>query len=128
MKVTRKSVRDILLNPQPNEYYVLVTRYYPMEFRKRGLKLSETPIHIWDRNLAPSKELLKDVKEGRIGWKEYERRFRMEVPHSVLKADLDVHKKHVKGRTLVLVCVEKDIEYPHCHTWILLEMVKELTP
>lgn len=116
----RKSIRQVVEDPQPDEYYVLVTRYYPMELRKRGLKLADSPIDVWARELAPSKALLKDVKFKNIGWAEYEKRFRMEIPRDFVLRSLAKHKKDAKGKTVVLVCIEEDSEYPFCHTWLLL--------
>jgi len=115
----RKSIRQVVEDPQPNEYYVLVTRYYPMELRKRGLKLAESPIDAWDRDLAPSKALLKDVKTDHIGWDEYQRRFRIEIPRDFVLRRLAQHKKDAKGKTVVLVCIEENSN-PFCHTWLLL--------
>jgi len=118
----RKSVRDVVENPKPeSEYYVLVTRRYPTEFRFRKLKLSETPIDEWDRDLAPSPELLSDYKNGRITWEEYEKRFREEKPLTLVKRKTTIYREEAKGKEIVLVCEEEDSEYPKCHTWILLD-------
>lgn len=120
----RKSVREVLENPQPNEYYVLVTRYYPMEFRKKGLKLSQTPINDWDRDVAPSKELLENFKN--IGlWLEYVKRFKQEVPLVLAKRKAQIWKEDAKQKEVVLVCIEEDNKYPKCHTWLLLEMLQK---
>jgi len=121
----RASIRSVIENPQPEKYYyVLVTRYYPRYLRMHGLKISETPIAVWDRELAPSKELLKDYKEGKISWKEYEERFKKEVPKEFVKQRLKEYQRKAQGKEVVLVCIEEDWEYPHCHTWILLDIWK----
>ena len=119
----RKSICDVLEKPLENEYYVLVTRYYPMELRKRGMKLEESPIDDWDRDLAPSRELLKDVKSSRIDWEGYVKRFREEVSIALMRRKLAIFKDDANGKEVVLVCVEEDSEYPKCHTWIILGMV-----
>lgn len=116
----RKSIRQVVEDPQPDEYYVLVTRYYPMELRKRRIKLADSPLDVWDRDLAPSKALLFGVQTNQIGWAEYEKRFRMEIPTDFVLKRLAKHKKDAKGKTVVLVCIEEDSEYPRCHTWLLL--------
>jgi len=132
----RKSIREVVEDPQPDEYYVLVTRYYPMELRKRGLKLADSPVDVWDRDLAPSKALLrafkttKEIEEqhegyskldaSEIAWKLYEKSFRMEISPDFVLERLAKHKKDAKGKTVVLVCIEEDSEYPKCHTWLLL--------
>jgi len=122
--VKRKSVREALKDPQPDECYVLVTRYYPMEFRMRALKLEETPIRCWDTTLAPSRELLKDYKSGKIDWPEYERRFREEVPKTSFEKKMKLLSALAEGKEIVFVCTEENTEYPHCHTWILLEYLR----
>jgi len=132
----RKSIRQVVEDPQPDEYYVLVTRYYPMELRKRGLKLADSPIDVWARELAPSRALLrafkttKEIEEQhqgyskldacKIAWKLYEQSFKKEIPRDFVLRSLAKHKKDAKGKTVVLVCIEEDSEYPKCHTWLLL--------
>ena len=121
----RKSVAEVLDNPQANEYYVLVTRYYPMEFRKRKLKLKDTPIADWDRDLAPSRELLKDYKNGVIDWEDYTKRFLEEVPVQLMRRKRDVFKEDANGKEVVIVCMEEANEYPKCHTWLILQTLAD---
>ena len=120
----RRSIRAVLENPYDDEYYVLVTRYYPMELRKRGMKLADSPIDDWDRDLAPTRELLRDYKSGKIDWRGYKERFLKEVPPILMKRKIDIFKSDAKGKEVVLVCVEEESEYPNCHTWIILEEVE----
>ncbi len=127
-KFGRRSIRDVLENPKEEEYYVLVTRYYPIEFRRRALKLKETPIAEWDRDLAPSPELLGWWKE-RSGtperWEEYTRGFLEEVPPTLIRKKAEVYRERAQERKVVFVCEEEDWEYPYCHTWILLNTLKK---
>lgn len=116
----RKSIREVVEDPDLKEFYVLVTRYYPMELRRRALTLIESPIDIWDRDLAPSKELLKRYKETG-SWSTYLKEFKEEVPRDFVMKKFAEFEKKANGKEVVLVCVEKDYEYPCCHTWILLE-------
>jgi len=53
---------------------ILVTRYWP-----RGLSGERLSITDWLRNLAPSKELLRDWKNKRISWEEYTVRYHEEM-------------------------------------------------
>ena len=74
--------------------------------------------------LAPSKELLKDWKEGEIDWAEYERRFRAEVsnnPRAVAK--LKEIKKLAEEKNVRLICYEKN---PPCHRFILIDLINSL--
>ena len=118
--VERMSCREVADYRDPTKYYVLVTRYYPMEFRKRGLKQYEA-VDVWDRELAPSRELLKEFKENR-DWKGYTQQFRKEKPLILIHNRISTHLKNAKGKPVVLVCQEEAKDYPHCHTWLILEI------
>lgn len=74
--------------------------------------------------LAPSKELLRDWKEGEIDWAEYERRFREEIlnnPKAVAK--LKEIKKLAEEKDVRLICYEKN---PPCHRFILIDLINSL--
>jgi len=74
--------------------------------------------------LAPSKELLKDWKEGKIDWDAYERRFRKEIlsnPKAVAK--LKEIKKLAEEKDVRLICYEKN---PPCHRFILIDLINSL--
>jgi len=74
--------------------------------------------------LAPSKELLKDWKEGEVDWAEYERRFRKEIldnPKAVAK--LKEIKKLAEEKDVRLICYEKN---PPCHRFILIDLINSL--
>jgi len=129
----RASVRSVLDNPQPDKYYyVLVTRYVPIENRRRGIPLLKEKggiYDMWDRNLAPSPRLLHWWKAGprtRERWSEYERRFREEVPDAIYRLTRHEQAARAKGKEVVLVCEEEDYEYPYCHTFILLDIAKSM--
>jgi len=121
----RKSIREVVENPQPDEYYVLVTCYYPMELRKRGIKLAASPIDEWDRDLAPSRELLKTFKKNG-DWEGYVEAFFEEKSDALIKRKLKILLADAVNKELVLVCIEEDDEYPQCHTWLLLDKSDEL--
>lgn len=130
-RFSRKSLEVVLEHPKPDEYYVLVTQYYPRVFRFRELSkeemLKETPIDYWDRQLAPSRSLHNWWKEGpktRERWEEYKRRFLSEVPPPKIRKRARFHKQNARGREVVFVCHEKKEDYPYCHTWILLEVIE----
>ncbi len=53
---------------------ILVTRYWPRGISRERLSITE-----WLRNLAPSKELLRDWKKQRISWEEYTVRYHEEM-------------------------------------------------
>jgi len=122
----RKSVREVIENPQEDEYYVLVTRYYPMYLRMFGMKLDSSPFATWDRELAPSKDLLWDYKYRRLSWQEYTVRFKKEVPLSLIKERLEIHIENAGNKTVVLVCIEENDKFPKCHTWTILAMLDKM--
>lgn len=71
--------------------------------------------------LAPSKELLRDWKEGKIDWGGYEKRFRKEIldnPRAMAK--LREIKKLAEERDVRLICYEKN---PPCHRFILIDLI-----
>lgn len=117
-------MKEVVENRRSDEYYVLVTRYVPMEIRRRALKIKDV-FDRWDRDVAPSRELLKQYKVYG-SWANYLEAFRKEVPLVLLKRKMQTWKQDARGKTVVLVCVEEEEEYPKCHTWILLDMAKEL--
>jgi len=99
-----------------------------MENRKRGIPLLKEKggvYDVWDRNLAPSPELLKWWKKESPTlerWGEYEKRFQEEVPYDFALRRLLIHEKAAREKEVVLVCEEEDREYPYCHTFILLSV------
>jgi uncharacterized protein YeaO (DUF488 family) len=74
--------------------------------------------------LGPSESLLKDWKERKINWAEYEKRFRKEIlnsPKAVAK--LKEIKKLAEEKDVRLICYEKS---PPCHRFILIDLVNTL--
>jgi len=98
------------------EGYIAKWREYPE---------SEVKIRVaYPSVLAPSKQLLKAWKEGKITWEEYEHRFREEIlsnPVAVrkLKEIAELSEK----RNVRLICYEKN---PPCHRFILIKLINEL--
>jgi uncharacterized protein YeaO (DUF488 family) len=125
-KIYRKSINEILENKKPiNEYYILVTREYPMQFRFRKMKLKDSPIDAWDRELAPSRNLLKRNKSNR-DWESYKKGFSEEISLEKIDQRLQIHLKESKDKDLVIICEEGIDKYPFCHTWLILDMIKNL--
>lgn len=74
--------------------------------------------------LSPSTELFYTYKERRITWKEFEKRFRLEIrrnPKAVKELERLKELSHEKD--VYLICYEKT--YP-CHRFILLDLMNEL--
>lgn len=74
--------------------------------------------------LAPSRELFEDYKNGKIGWEEYEKRFRKEMYANPQVIDyLKRLGLFAKTYNVRLICYEK--KYP-CHRFILMDMISEI--
>jgi uncharacterized protein YeaO (DUF488 family) len=76
---------------------------------------------LWIEDLAPSAGLLTDYRNGRINWKEYEKRYLEEI-----RGKEEAFKRLVRvireRKVVTLLCAEK--EDTHCHRRLLIELVK----
>jgi uncharacterized protein YeaO (DUF488 family) len=97
---------------------VLVTRYYP-----RGIK--KTHFDIWDRNLAPSKELLMDWKNGKLTEVSYTRRFLHEMGREESCGSIKNFAKMAETKTITFLCFEKE-DGSFCHRHILKGLVEKV--
>jgi len=94
----------------------LVSRYWPRGISKERLRLT-----CWLRELAPSVQLLRDWKDGRISWEEYTRRYHQEMSDQQDRiAEL---AERSRSATITLICVERE-EDPHCHRHLLKGLIE----
>ena len=93
---------------------ILITRHYP-RFHKK-LEYDE-----WNRNLAPSKELLKRYKREEINWNEFRLAFLQELSSEDARRELDKLAKLAQSRSVTLLCYEKEGE--KCHRYIVRAMI-----
>ena len=123
---------------------ILIARYRPRYLRKE-----DENWHAWWKELAPSKSLWKEyLKEKKIDWDEYSRRYKLEVQNNPLAlkalhklASLDMtminldtnQEKDPMGQLsdtsskydiVTLLCHCKDEN--HCHRYLVKQMVKEI--
>lgn len=97
---------------------ILVTRYWPRGISKARLRLTE-----WIKDLASSKELLRDWKGDRIDWNEYETRYYEEMqPNSRL---IKLLRERAKKGTITLLCFEREDD-PHCHRHLLKRLIENV--
>ena len=97
---------------------ILVTRYWPRGILKARLRLTE-----WIKDLATSKELLRDWKGDRIDWNEYETRYYEEMqPNSRL---IKLLRERAKKGTITLLCFEREDD-PHCHRHLLKRLIENV--
>ena len=113
--VRTKSVYDAVEGSDGQR--ILVTRYWP-----RGVKREKLSIVEWCRSVAPSRELLRDWKDGRISWLEYEKRYLAEICQQ--EEEIRRLAQMAFCGTITLLCFEPE-EEPHCHRHLLKRLVEE---
>ena len=107
-----KSVYD---PPQPGDgYRVLATRYWP-----RGVPRAAADEYV--RALAPSEELLRSFKDGRIDWWTFRKRYLDEMKAGEAQSELRRLAALAANRPVTLMCVCK--EESRCHRSLLRELV-----
>lgn len=96
---------------------VLVMRLWP-----RGVKRSG--VQTWLPDAAPTRALLDDYHAG-LAWEAYEARYRAEIlnerPH-VLDELWALEREH---QLVWLLCTERVPPEPHCHRFVLLDLLGE---
>ena len=100
--------------PSPDDgERLLVMRLWPRGVRKDA-------VDGWQKELAPSVELLRDYQSGRIEWREFGRRYRAEMrARRDLIAELS---RRANRRTITLLCGCKDES--RCHRSLLKQLVE----
>ncbi|MCA1814329.1 MAG: DUF488 family protein [Halobacteriales archaeon] len=101
---------------------ILVTRYYP-----RGIAKDAGLWQAWEPDLGPSRELHGDVKDGRIGWDAYERRYLAEMRGEEALRLLDaLAARAARGETLTLLCDHpRSMPAERCHRFLLQRLLTE---
>ena len=77
---------------------------------------------VWMRSLAPSKQLLWDYKNRKIGWREYEERYIREM-----EGKMDIIKLLAgfsRISNICLLCWEIDERF--CHRRLLAELIRKM--
>jgi uncharacterized protein YeaO (DUF488 family) len=97
---------------------ILVPRYHP-----RGIK--KTHYDLWDKRLAPSKELLTDWKQGKLSEKAYTERIIAEMKKEESQQALKSIAEVSKSETITLLCIEKE-DGSFCHRHILKRLISEI--
>lgn len=72
--------------------------------------------------LGPSIELLKDWKDGKISWTEYERRYVEEMKNPKAIEKIREIVRIAEAKPIRLMCYEKN---PPCHRFILKEIIED---
>ena len=94
-------------------YRLLVMRFWPRGVRKDA-------IDAWERELAPSVDLLRAYRAGRIEWEEFARRYRAQVGEQ--RALLEELSRRASDGTVTLLCGCEDASL--CHRTLLKELAE----
>src|SRR5574338_497392 len=95
---------------------ILITRFYPRGVRKDHFDQ-------WLRELAPTKELLKDYKEGKVSQTQFKTRFLKQMnSDDASMQTIQTLSKLAKKSSVTLLCYEPDEEF--CHRHLLADMIK----
>lgn len=88
--------------PEPGTYRVLVDRLWP-----RGIAKADLHLHRWDKEIAPSTELRKEFHEGRLSFREFEKRYVLQLRDSApLQELLDVLRSETPQRIELVYSVK----------------------
>ena len=90
---------------------ILVMRLWP-----RGIRRGQ--VDEWNRDLAPSRELLRAFKHEGLPWQGYVRRYWREIRPEAL----DDLRRRARRETITLLCSCKDES--HCHRGLLRKRLK----
>ena len=86
---------------------ILITRYWP-----RGIK--KEYFDKWYKELSPSRDLLKIYKDKKIDFSLFGRLFLEEIQKSdVIEICREIAHESIKGKTITLLCYEKDESICH---------------
>jgi len=94
----------------------LVSRYWPRGMTKERMRLTG-----WVKDLAPSRELLRDWKDGAIDWAEYTERYCTDMAEQ--REQLRELAEEAYSGVITLICFENE-EDPHCHRHLLRAMIQ----
>ena len=97
---------------------VLVTRLWPRGIRKRA-------ISAWFKELGPRYELLRNFKDGKIGWSGFRKDYLAGLKSPESRMVLDALKVLAARKSITLLCVCRDDK--RCHRSLLRARIKLAT-
>jgi|SRR6187200_1247698 len=114
--IKTKSIYDSIENS--DGIRILISRYWP-----RGIKKEK--IDKWYKDLSPSKNLLKDYKNGEIDFQLFETLFKNEITKNNHVIDIchNIAKEVFNGKECTLLCYEKDES--NCHRKLIRKICEE---
>ena len=117
---TRLHTKSVYDPPAADDgFRVLATRYWP-----RGVPRGAADEYV--RALAPSEELLRSFKDGRIDWWTFRKRYLEEMKAAEPQAEVRRLAALAATRPLTLLCVCR--EEARCHRSLLRGLVANVAP
>jgi uncharacterized protein YeaO (DUF488 family) len=95
------------------------TRLLVMRLWPRGVK--KTHVDAWDKDLAPSLELMRGFLGGEVPWADYAKRYRAEVKKRAKDKLRALRERSGEGETITLLCWCHDEE--RCHRSLLRKLL-----
>lgn len=110
--------KRIYENAEPDDgYRLLVMRLWPRGIHKEH-------VDAWERQLAPTRNLLTDYRSHVIDWAEYERRYLHEMTsYSDSIRALSALRWRISQGNVTILCSCKD--EMHCHRTLLSQLVQK---
>lgn len=113
MAVRTKSIYDA--PSEEDGRRVLVTQYWP-----RGVPRERVDEYV--RALAPSRELVRGYKDGRIDWTSFRDRYLAEMQRPEAVAQIQRLAATSRERDVTLMCTCRDGE--NCHRYLLCGLIE----
>ncbi|HEY7572554.1 MAG TPA: DUF488 family protein [Nitrososphaeraceae archaeon] len=118
-----KSLKD-RIEANSNGHRILIARYRPRYLSKSNENWTE-----WWRELAASKTLHKDyMKEKKIDWTEYKRRFLIEMKSVDSQKRIHELTQFVNdGKDITFLChCDTVVSGNHCHRYLIRDLVENI--
>lgn len=119
MKADTANIRGKSVYEAPSEsdgLRVLATRYWP-----RGISKDRVDKYVID--LAPSRTLLHQYRDGQLTWRVFRRQYLLEMGSETARAEVHGLAKIARTRPVTVMCVCRDEE--RCHRSLLRRLVVE---
>lgn len=95
---------------------VLATRYWP-----RGISKDVIDEYVID--LAPSRALLHQYRDGHLTWRVFRNQYLIEMSSETARGEVHRLAKIARGEQITVMCVCK--EQSHCHRSLLRQLIAE---
>lgn len=120
MGVDTANIRTRCVYETPSEadgHRVLATRYWP-----RGISKDAIDDYVID--LAPSRALLHQYRDGHLTWHVFRNQYLIEMNSETARAELHRLAKVARDQTITVMCVCKDDS--RCHRTLLRQLIAGL--